>query len=100
MTVETGRYDSTGDFIGHDPRRCGEHRTVGDRAWCLDDGEWCSDRSPCHGCRLQQEFICSGCESYLGTLNSFAPRVAVVVAFKCPDCGTVNRWGSEASGHA
>lgn len=40
-----------GHFIGHDPRVCGEHRTVGNhRAWCLDCQEWCYPSSPCLRC--------------------------------------------------
>ena len=87
---ETG----TNNFLGHDPRRCGEHRTAGGRAWCFDDGEWCSPSTPCHGCMLAHEFVCRGCETYLGTLNSMPPTTSVVVVFKCPDCGLVNSWGT------
>lgn len=40
-------------FEGHEPRECGEHRTVGEhRAWCYDDGEWCYPKAPCRGCEL------------------------------------------------
>lgn len=78
---------------GFEIRRCGEHRTVGSRAWCLDDGEWCSELAPCHGCHLAHEFVCRECTAYLGTLNSMPPTAQVVVVFKCPDCGTINSWG-------
>ena len=39
-------------FEGHEPRSCGEHRTVGGRAWCFDDTEWCypSAGMECRGC--------------------------------------------------
>lgn len=43
------------NFEGHDPRECGEHRTVGPhRAWCYDCREWCYPDSPCKGCELPQ----------------------------------------------
>lgn len=41
-------------FYGHQPRECGEHRTVGPhRAWCHDCGEWCypDPGMACGGCR-------------------------------------------------
>jgi len=38
-------------FLGHQPRDCGDHRTVGThRAWCFDDQEWCYPEIPCKGC--------------------------------------------------
>jgi len=41
------------NFEGHDPRECGEHRTVGPhRAWCYDCGEWCYPNSPCVRCEV------------------------------------------------
>lgn len=44
-------------FHGHQPRECGEHRTVGThRAWCYQCQEWCypstSEGLPCRGCEL------------------------------------------------
>jgi hypothetical protein len=42
-------------FTGHEPRECGEHRTVGPhRAWCFDCSEWCypSEDLACKGCRI------------------------------------------------
>jgi hypothetical protein len=42
-------------FEGHQPRECGEHRTVGPhRAWCFDCGEWCypDEDMACKGCRI------------------------------------------------
>ena len=42
-------------FEGHEPRECGEHRTVGPhRAWCFDCNEWCypADDWACKGCRI------------------------------------------------
>ena len=42
------------DFEGHAGRECGEHRTVGGRAWCHDDSEWCYPGLPCRGCELPQ----------------------------------------------
>lgn len=44
-------------FEGHEPRECGEHRTVGPhRAWCFDCTEWCYPRPElaCKGCELPQ----------------------------------------------
>lgn len=47
---------SPDNFEGHQPRECGEHRTVGPhRAWCYDCSEWCYsyDRDAgCKGCRI------------------------------------------------
>lgn len=40
------------NFEGLSPRECGEHRHTGNRAWCLDCGEWCSPAAPCVRCRL------------------------------------------------
>lgn len=43
------------NFHGHEPRECGEHRTVGfHRAWCFDCGEWCYPNPAwaCKGCEL------------------------------------------------
>lgn len=43
------------NFEGHEPRECGEHRTVGaHRAWCHDCTEWCYPNGPCKGCELPQ----------------------------------------------
>jgi len=40
-------------FEGHQPRECGEHRTVGPhRAWCFDCREWCYPDIPCARCEL------------------------------------------------
>lgn len=40
-------------FTGHEPRECGEHRTVGThRAWCFDCGEWCYPKAPCVRCEI------------------------------------------------
>jgi hypothetical protein len=40
-------------FTGHEPRECGEHRTVGaHRAWCFACTEWCYPSDGCKGCRL------------------------------------------------
>jgi hypothetical protein len=41
-------------FTGHQPRECGEHRTVGPhRAWCFECSEWCypAIAQGCKGCR-------------------------------------------------
>lgn len=46
---------SAPSFEGHQPRDCGEHRTVGPhRAYCLDCSEWCYPDSEmgCKGCRI------------------------------------------------
>lgn len=46
--------DSAPNFEGHEPRECGEHRTVGShRAWCYDCSMWCYP---------SREMACSGCE--------------------------------------
>lgn len=45
------------NFEGHQPRDCGEHRTVGaHRAWCHDCSEWCYPRidMACKGCEIVQ----------------------------------------------
>jgi hypothetical protein len=41
-------------FEGRQPRECGEHHSVGSRAWCFDDSEWCSGypEGACRGCEL------------------------------------------------
>jgi hypothetical protein len=44
-----------GNFVGYEPRECGEHRTVGPhRAWCFDCTEWCypDPVMACKGCEL------------------------------------------------
>lgn len=51
--VQAPVFDEHGCFVGHEPRECGEHRTVGDhRAWCHDCSEWCYPRIPCNGCEI------------------------------------------------
>ena len=43
------------NFDGHQPRECGEHRTVGShRAWCYACTEWCYPRiaAACRGCQM------------------------------------------------
>lgn len=42
--------ETTIHFEGHEGRECGEHRTVGYRAWCFDCSEWCYPESPCVRC--------------------------------------------------
>lgn len=37
-------------FHGFQARDCGEHRTVGTRAWCHDCSEWCYPSTPCARC--------------------------------------------------
>lgn len=44
-------YEVGGAFQAHDPRNCGEHRTVGERSWCHDCREWCYPDEGCVGCR-------------------------------------------------
>lgn len=47
----SGLHADEDNFVGHNIRECGEHRTVGPhRAWCFDCGEWCYPASPCSGC--------------------------------------------------
>lgn len=48
-------YDQNGNFEGHQPRACGEHRTVGGRAWCFDCREWCYPDDGCIRCRHPEE---------------------------------------------
>ena len=50
QVVGPSDYDEAGNFIGHQGRRCGEHRTTGDRARCFDCNEWCSASIPCERC--------------------------------------------------
>jgi hypothetical protein len=65
--VEPG--SCTMNFEGHNPRECGEHRTVGEhRAWCHECAEWCYPGDGCKGCRL-----------------------AALPEWKCPNCGAVTR---------
>ena len=40
------------EWSGLEGRRCGEHRTVGGRAWCYDCSEWCYPDAPCVRCEL------------------------------------------------
>ena len=43
--------DTAGNFEGHSPRECGEHRTLGvHRAWCFDCSEYCYPSTPCVRC--------------------------------------------------
>lgn len=50
---ESAVFDEHGCFTGHEPRECGEHRTVGDhRAWCYDCSEWCYPTIPCIRCEI------------------------------------------------
>jgi hypothetical protein len=48
-------------FIGWEPRTCGEHRTVGDRAWCYDCREWCYPKIElrCAGCDEDRDQMCT-----------------------------------------
>jgi hypothetical protein len=39
-------------FHGLPGRECGEHRTLGGRAWCHDCTEYCYPEGPCRGCEL------------------------------------------------
>lgn len=41
-------------FEGHVPRECGEHRTLGSRAWCLDCSQYCypNIEMACRGCEI------------------------------------------------
>jgi hypothetical protein len=49
--TQTQEHDDKGNFLGYEPRECGEHRTVGaHRAWCFDCSEWCSPLVPCARC--------------------------------------------------
>lgn len=52
--TETAVYAADGMFEGHQPRGCGEHRTVGSRAWCFDCSEWCYPDSGCIRCRYPE----------------------------------------------
>lgn len=39
-------------FEGYVERECGEHRTLGGRAWCYDCSTYCYPDAPCPGCEL------------------------------------------------
>lgn len=92
---ESAVYDAQMCFVGHNPRQCGEHRTVGDhRAWCHDCSEWCYPTQPCRSCLLAKEFICDECGAYLGSLSGYGPDAAVTLSFTCQDCSAVNEWSS------
>jgi hypothetical protein len=39
-------------FEGHEGRQCGEHRTLGGRAWCYDCTSYCYPEGPCFGCEI------------------------------------------------
>lgn len=41
-------------FEGHEGRECGEHRTLGGRAWCYACSTYCYPNDPCPGCELPQ----------------------------------------------
>jgi hypothetical protein len=59
-------------FDGHQPRECGEHRTVGShRAWCFDCTEWCYPGEGCKGCRLGADSLAviEGAENVLPELD-------------------------------
>lgn len=38
------------NWEGRQLSTCGEHRTVGYRAWCHNCSEWCYPQAPCYGC--------------------------------------------------
>ncbi len=41
------------NFEGHQPRDCGEHRTLGShRAWCYDCSQYCYPDAGCNGCEI------------------------------------------------
>lgn len=40
------------NWEGEPERECGDHRTVGRRAWCHTCSEWCYPLTPCKGCEL------------------------------------------------
>ncbi len=55
VPVASSQWTEDGYFIGHNPRFCGEHRTVGEhRAWCFQCAEWCYPDGPCARCVLAQ----------------------------------------------
>lgn len=41
-----------GRWEGFEQRECGEHRTLGGRAWCFDCREYCAPGTPCLGCEV------------------------------------------------
>lgn len=45
-------FDLDANFTGFEDSVCGEHRTVGSRAWCHDCHEWCYPDEGCMGCRI------------------------------------------------
>jgi hypothetical protein len=46
--------DDSGNFEGFQPGCPGEHRTVGERAWCSACTCWCYPDEGCTACRLAQ----------------------------------------------
>lgn len=68
--------DERPNFYGHQPRDCGEHRTVGPhRAWCYGCSEWCYPSDGCMGCRLP------ALESVIAAINNM-----------CRDPGGPDSW--------
>lgn len=60
-------------FTGHQPRTCGDHRTVGPhRAWCEEDHEWCYPSNGCRGCEAPPDnwAIDTVCEAALLWIDS------------------------------
>ena len=48
-------FNNAGGFLGHRPRECTGHETVGThRAWCIDCSDWCYPdiSEACCGCRI------------------------------------------------
>lgn len=53
MTTQREVREQPGDlYAGLEPRDCGEHRTVGERARCFDCSTWCYPDAPCPGCEV------------------------------------------------
>lgn len=91
----TAQFDTEDRFQGHEPRDCGEHRTVGShRAWCYDCTEWYypSKDMGCMGCELPKqrafnkevvdvlEELVSYCEFKFSHADSSAPWPTIAKA--------------------
>lgn len=85
----TALRDEWGYFIGWEPRTCGEHRTVGDRAWCYDCREWCYPKVElrCAGCdedrdqmRTREEFLAGEVERLTAERDALRAATTALLA--------------------
>lgn len=70
------------NFEGAAKRYCGEHRTLGGRAWCHDCREYCAPVGLCHGCERPQF------EAALWALVEAAEAMHKALALSVPDNAT------------